>query len=71
MGAGLLANTVCQSLNELTDPPYSRASPLPHKPTPTLVLRCFQVTQFPYSYREILSRTCSPVLCCPPQKTSL
>ncbi len=30
VGAGLLAKAVCQSLEVLTDPPLSRASPLPH-----------------------------------------
>ncbi|AYF48414.1 hypothetical protein DXV65_12725 [Pseudomonas fluorescens] len=30
MGAGLPAKAVCQSLERLTDPPPSRASPLPH-----------------------------------------
>ncbi|OWP72566.1 hypothetical protein CEC48_07155 [Pseudomonas sp. K2I15] len=30
MGAGLLANAVDQSTPLLTDPPPSRASPLPH-----------------------------------------
>ena len=30
VGAGLLANAVCQSINSLADPPHSRASPLPH-----------------------------------------
>ena len=29
VGAGLLANAVCQSANSLADPPHSRASPLP------------------------------------------
>jgi hypothetical protein len=30
VGAGLLANAVDQPMNELTDTPHSRASPLPH-----------------------------------------
>ncbi|PMU28199.1 hypothetical protein C1X89_29055 [Pseudomonas sp. GP01-A8] len=30
VGAGLLANAECQSPDVLTDPPHSRASPLPH-----------------------------------------
>ncbi|TKK00477.1 hypothetical protein PflCFBP13514_25680 [Pseudomonas fluorescens] len=30
VGAGLLAKAVCQLQNVLTDPPPSRASPLPH-----------------------------------------
>ncbi|PMU33413.1 hypothetical protein C1X89_28100 [Pseudomonas sp. GP01-A8] len=30
VGAGLLAKAVCQSPSSLTDPPSSRASPLPH-----------------------------------------
>ncbi|MRJ22192.1 hypothetical protein FRT60_17920 [Pseudomonas haemolytica] len=29
VGAGLLANADCQSTSSLTDPPHSRASPLP------------------------------------------
>ncbi|PNA88460.1 manganese ABC transporter ATP-binding protein, partial [Pseudomonas sp. FW300-E2] len=29
MGAGLLANAVCQLKHVLTDTPHSRASPLP------------------------------------------
>ncbi|TNB96528.1 hypothetical protein FHG55_10685 [Pseudomonas jessenii] len=31
VGAGLLAKASCQSLNQSTDPPLSRASPLPHR----------------------------------------
>ncbi|PMZ90989.1 hypothetical protein C1X61_07135 [Pseudomonas sp. FW215-T2] len=30
VGAGLLATTVCQSTSWLSEPPLSRASPLPH-----------------------------------------
>ncbi|MGR3888510.1 hypothetical protein FW764_16385 [Pseudomonas sp. 1152_12] len=30
VGAGLLANAQCQSTTQSTDPPLSRASPLPH-----------------------------------------
>jgi len=30
VGAGLLANTECQSTYPVTDTPYSRASPLQH-----------------------------------------
>ncbi|PSL95017.1 hypothetical protein C7U57_04245 [Pseudomonas sp. R9.37] len=30
VGAGLLAKAACQLMNVLADPPYSRASPLPH-----------------------------------------
>ena len=51
MCAGLLAKAVGQSQNELTDLPPSRASPLPHKPAPTL---CWVYTQkalkHPYSF---------------------
>ena len=36
VGAGLLAKAVVQSPDVLTDTPYSRASPLPHKLAPTL-----------------------------------
>ncbi|MBK5436903.1 type VI secretion system-associated FHA domain protein TagH [Pseudomonas sp. TH32] len=36
VGAGLLAKAVYQSLDLLTESSHSRASPLPHKPAPTL-----------------------------------
>src|SRR5471030_2814853 len=35
VGAGLLANAQCQSMDRATDSPRSRASPLPHKPAHT------------------------------------
>ncbi|QBQ12301.1 hypothetical protein DCC84_22260 [Pseudomonas sp. SXM-1] len=30
VGAGLLAKAACQSIHPVTEPPLSRASPLPH-----------------------------------------